>query len=84
MLNLLQNPLFCESCASRSVYSAAVWYYNHLQGAKNVVMITEKQDVVARYSCLNCGVFAITLQVQKGRSHLEFCISSGFYFKIYL
>lgn len=58
------------------MYSAAVWYYNHLAGTMNVVMITEKPDTVARYSCLNSGVFVITLQVHTGRSLLEFCISN--------
>lgn len=38
----------------------------------NVVMITEKQDTVARYSCLNSGVFVITLQVQTGRRPSSF------------
>lgn len=60
-------------CVFRCVYSAAVWYYDHLAGAMNVVMITEKQDTVAQYSCLNSGVFVITLQVQTGRRRQEFC-----------
>ncbi|XP_008291591.1 DIS3-like exonuclease 1 [Stegastes partitus] len=47
---------------TRCVYSAAVWYYNHLAGVMNIVMITEDQDAVARYSSLNSGVFVISVQ----------------------
>lgn len=68
--NEFQEQAYCprekgesqEEWQARCVYSAAVWYYDHLAGAMNVVMITEKQDTVAQYSCLNSGVFVITLQ----------------------
>lgn len=56
-------------CTFRCVYSAAVWYYHHLAGVMDVVMITEDQDTVARYSCLNSGVYVITVQVRMGRKH---------------
>lgn len=58
--NILKSHLVC---VSRCVYSAAAWYYNHLAGAMNVVMITDKQDTVAQYSSLKSGVFVVTLQV---------------------
>ncbi|CAN9506602.1 unnamed protein product [Ophioblennius macclurei] len=51
-----------EEWQTRSVYSAAVWYYNHLAGLISVVMITENKDAVTRYSSLNSGVFVITVQ----------------------
>ncbi|XP_041843619.1 DIS3-like exonuclease 1 isoform X2 [Melanotaenia boesemani] len=51
-----------EKWQTRCVYSAAVWYYNHLAGMMNVVMITEDDDAVAQYSSLNSGVFVITVQ----------------------
>lgn len=64
-------------CAFRCVYSAAVWYYHHLAGVMNIVMITEDQEAVARYSCLNSGVYVITVQVRTGRSFFFFhCLSS--------
>lgn len=54
----------------RSVYSAAVWYYNHLAGLINVVMITEDQDAVAQYCHLTAGVYVITVQVRTRRRGL--------------
>ncbi|XP_074514253.1 DIS3-like exonuclease 1 [Sebastes fasciatus] len=51
-----------EKWQTRCVYSAAVWYYNHLAGMKDVVMITEDQDAVAQYSSLNSGVYVISIQ----------------------
>lgn len=48
----------------RSVYSAAVWYYNHLAGLINVVMITEDQDAVTQYGNLTAGVYVITVQAR--------------------
>ncbi|XP_072235996.1 DIS3-like exonuclease 1 [Leuresthes tenuis] len=51
-----------EKWQTRCVYSAAVWYYNHLAGLMNVVMITEDEDAVARFSSLNSGVYVITVQ----------------------
>lgn len=52
-------------CLCRCVYSAAVWYYNHLAGMKDVWMITEDQDAIAQYSGLNSGVFVISVQVHR-------------------
>ncbi|XP_028297903.1 DIS3-like exonuclease 1 [Gouania willdenowi] len=51
-----------EKWQTRCVYSAAVWYYNHLAGRMNVVMITEDQDAVARYGSLNSGVYVVSVQ----------------------
>ncbi|KAF3686767.1 DIS3-like exonuclease 1 [Channa argus] len=51
-----------EKWQTRCVYSAAVWYFNHLAGMINIVMITEDQDAVARYSSLNSGVYVISVQ----------------------
>lgn len=50
-------------CVCRCVYSAAVWYYNHLAGGMDIVMITEDQDAVAEYSSLHSGVYVISVQV---------------------
>lgn len=47
----------------RCVYSAAVWYYHHLAGVINIVMITDDQDAVTEYSSLNSGVYVISVQV---------------------
>ncbi|XP_070825104.1 DIS3-like exonuclease 1 [Chaetodon trifascialis] len=51
-----------EKWQTRCVYSAAVWYHNHLAGMMDVVMITEDQDAVAQYSSLNSGVYVISVQ----------------------
>ncbi|XP_026234124.1 DIS3-like exonuclease 1 isoform X1 [Anabas testudineus] len=51
-----------EKWQTRCVYSAAVWYYNHLAGMINIVMITEDLDAVARYSSLNSGVYVISVK----------------------
>ncbi|XP_061521072.1 DIS3-like exonuclease 1 isoform X2 [Phycodurus eques] len=51
-----------EQWQTRCVYSAAVWYYNHLAGMMDVVMITEDQDIIAQYSNLHSGVYVISVQ----------------------
>lgn len=51
-----------EKWMTRCVYSAAVWYHNHLAGMMDIVMITEDQDAVAQYSSLNSGVYVISIQ----------------------
>nr|XP_020441270.1 DIS3-like exonuclease 1 [Monopterus albus] len=51
-----------EKWHTRCVYSAAVWYYNHLAGMIPIVMITEDQDAVAQYSCLSSGVYVVSVQ----------------------
>ncbi|XP_044058525.1 DIS3-like exonuclease 1 [Siniperca chuatsi] len=51
-----------EKWQTRCVYSAAVWYYNHLAGMMDIVMITEDQDAVTQYSSLNSGVYVISVQ----------------------
>ncbi|XP_047436352.1 DIS3-like exonuclease 1 isoform X2 [Mugil cephalus] len=51
-----------EKWQTRCVYSAAVWYYNHLAGMMNIVMITEDQEAVAEYSSLHSGVYVISVQ----------------------
>uniref|UniRef100_A0A3P9CKK3 DIS3-like exonuclease 1 n=1 Tax=Maylandia zebra TaxID=106582 RepID=A0A3P9CKK3_9CICH len=53
-----------EKWQTRSVcvYSAAVWYYNHLAGMMNIVMITEDPEAVAQFSSLTSGVYVISVQ----------------------
>ncbi|MED6266919.1 DIS3 mitotic control [Characodon lateralis] len=51
-----------EKWQTRCVYAAAVWYYDHLAGLMNVVMITEDEEAVSRFSSLNSGVFVIRVQ----------------------
>ncbi|XP_023188366.1 DIS3-like exonuclease 1 isoform X1 [Xiphophorus maculatus] len=51
-----------EKWQTRCVYAAAVWYYNHLAGMMNLVMITEDSDAVSRFSSLNSGVYVISVQ----------------------
>ncbi|XP_076743106.1 DIS3-like exonuclease 1 isoform X1 [Maylandia zebra] len=51
-----------EKWQTRCVYSAAVWYYNHLAGMMNIVMITEDPEAVAQFSSLTSGVYVISVQ----------------------
>ncbi|XP_030581044.1 DIS3-like exonuclease 1 isoform X1 [Archocentrus centrarchus] len=51
-----------EKWQTRCVYSAAVWYYNHLAGMMNIVMITEDPEAIAQYSSLTSGVYVISVQ----------------------
>ncbi|XP_061671663.1 DIS3-like exonuclease 1 isoform X2 [Syngnathoides biaculeatus] len=51
-----------EQWQTRCVYSAAVWYYNHLAGMMDIVMITEDPDVIAQYTNLHSGVYVISVQ----------------------
>ncbi|KAF7648914.1 hypothetical protein LDENG_00150350 [Lucifuga dentata] len=51
-----------EKWQTRCVYSAAVWYYNHLAGLKDIVMITEDQAAISQYNSLNSGVYVISFQ----------------------
>uniref|UniRef100_H2MVY5 DIS3-like exonuclease 1 n=1 Tax=Oryzias latipes TaxID=8090 RepID=H2MVY5_ORYLA len=70
--NEFQQYSFCprekgesqEKWQTRCVYSAAVWYYNHLAGMMNVVMITEDEEAVAQYSSLHSGVYVVTDYLQ--------------------
>ncbi|KAM4744521.1 DIS3-like exonuclease 1 [Anableps anableps] len=51
-----------EKWQTRCVYAAAVWYFNHLAGMMDMVMITEDQDAISRFSSLNSGVYVISVQ----------------------
>ncbi|XP_045889168.1 DIS3-like exonuclease 1 [Micropterus dolomieu] len=51
-----------EKWQTRCVYTAAVWYHNHLAGMKDIVMITEDRDAIAQYGSLNSGVYVISVQ----------------------
>ncbi|XP_069572035.1 DIS3-like exonuclease 1 [Brachyistius frenatus] len=51
-----------EKWQTRCVYWAAVWYYNHLAGLMNVVMITQDRAAVDRFSSLSSGVFVVSVQ----------------------
>ncbi|KAE8297743.1 DIS3-like exonuclease 1 [Larimichthys crocea] len=51
-----------EQWQTRCVYSAAVWYHNHLAGMMDIVMITEDRDAIAQYGSLNAGVYVISVQ----------------------
>ena len=53
----------CVFVCTRSVYSAAVWYHDHLVGVKPVVMITEDEAAVAMYSSLHSGIYIVSMQV---------------------
>lgn len=51
-----------EKWYTRCVYSAAVWYYNHLAGTKDIVMISNDQETVSQFNSLNSGVYVISME----------------------
>ncbi|XP_077418863.1 DIS3-like exonuclease 1 isoform X2 [Vanacampus margaritifer] len=59
---LRENGESQEQWQTRCVYSAAVWYYNHLAGVMDVVMITDDQNIIAQYNNLHSGVYVISVQ----------------------
>lgn len=67
---------------TRCVYSAAVWYHNHLAGLKDIVMITDDQDTVAQFSSLNSGVYVISMQDYLHNFWLDLCAAHELYSSI--
>ncbi|XP_053720299.1 DIS3-like exonuclease 1 [Synchiropus splendidus] len=51
-----------EQWQTRCVYSAAVWYHDHLGGQMDIVMVTEEEAAIARYGSQTAGVYVISLQ----------------------
>ncbi|KAM6245727.1 DIS3-like exonuclease 1 isoform 3-T3 [Spheniscus humboldti] len=51
-----------EKWQTRSIYNAAVWYYNHCLGQMPVVMVTEDEDAVRQYGNETEGVFVISFK----------------------
>ncbi|XP_060031688.1 DIS3-like exonuclease 1 [Erinaceus europaeus] len=48
-----------EKWQTRSIYTAAAWYYHHCQGKMPIVMVTEDEEAVQRYGSETEGVFVI-------------------------
>ncbi|XP_040536157.1 LOW QUALITY PROTEIN: DIS3-like exonuclease 1 isoform X2 [Gallus gallus] len=51
-----------EKWQTRSIYNAAVWYYNHCLGQMPVVMVTEDEDAIRQYGNETGGVFVISFK----------------------
>ncbi|KFR02537.1 DIS3-like exonuclease 1, partial [Nipponia nippon] len=51
-----------EKWQTRSIYNAAVWYYNHCLGQMPVVMVTEDEDAIRQYGSETEGVFVISFK----------------------
>ncbi|POI25476.1 hypothetical protein CIB84_010774, partial [Bambusicola thoracicus] len=51
-----------EKWQTRSIYNAAVWYYNHCVGQMPVVMVTEDEDAIRQYGNETEGVFVISFK----------------------
>ncbi|XP_075620126.1 DIS3-like exonuclease 1 isoform X1 [Balearica regulorum gibbericeps] len=51
-----------EKWQTRSIYNAAVWYYNHCLGQMPVVMVTEDEDAIRQYGNETEGVFVISFK----------------------
>ncbi|KAG8440779.1 hypothetical protein GDO86_006494 [Hymenochirus boettgeri] len=47
---------------TRCIYNSCVWYYQHCQGKIPVVMVTEDESVVKKYSTETQGVYVISFQ----------------------
>ncbi|XP_071112514.1 DIS3-like exonuclease 1 [Haliotis cracherodii] len=68
--NEFQKYAYCERQAReplndwhiRSTYQAAEWFYNHLAGQMPVVMVTQNQEAVAKYSNRTLNVFVMCLK----------------------
>lgn len=60
---IFQKSYFRLCFFSRSIYSAAVWYYNHCLGQMPVVMVTEDEDAIKQYGNETEGVFVISFKV---------------------
>ncbi|XP_010570392.1 PREDICTED: DIS3-like exonuclease 1 isoform X2 [Haliaeetus leucocephalus] len=52
-----------EKWQTRSIYNAAVWYYNHCLGQMPVVMVTEDEDAIRQYGNETEGVFVISFKL---------------------
>ncbi|XP_039996945.1 DIS3-like exonuclease 1 isoform X2 [Xiphias gladius] len=61
-MNFKSIPTVFERRGRAKKSGRPVWYYNHLAGMMDIVMITEDQEAVAQYSCLNSGVYVISVQ----------------------
>ncbi|KGL77635.1 DIS3-like exonuclease 1, partial [Tinamus guttatus] len=57
-----QTKILFKLCFSRSIYNAAVWYYNHCLGQMPVVMVTEDEDAIRQYGNETEGVFVISFK----------------------
>lgn len=66
---------YFKLCFPRSIYNAAVWYYNHCLTQMPVVMVTEDEDAIGQYGNETEGVFVISFKVmcQKNRSSFPLC-----------
>ena len=53
----------CALCFSRSIYSAAVWYYHHCQERMPIVMVTDDEEAAQQYGSETGGVFVISFKV---------------------
>lgn len=73
--NEICQKSYFRLCFSRSIYNAAVWYYNHCLGQMPVVMVTEDEDAIRQYGNETEGVFVISFKVtcQKNRGSFSLC-----------
>ncbi|XP_007127910.1 DIS3-like exonuclease 1 isoform X3 [Physeter macrocephalus] len=51
-----------EKWQSRSIYSAATWYYHHCQDRMPIVMVTEDEEAIQQYGSETEGVFVISFK----------------------
>ncbi|XP_072818303.1 DIS3-like exonuclease 1 isoform X1 [Vicugna pacos] len=51
-----------EKWQSRSIYSAAVWYYHHCQDRMPIVMVTEDEETIQQYGSDTEGVFVVSFK----------------------
>lgn len=73
--NEICQKSYFKLCSSRSIYNAAVWYFNHCLGQMPVVMVTEDEDAIKQYGNETEGVFVISFKVmcQKNQRRFPLC-----------
>ncbi|KAG8574971.1 hypothetical protein GDO81_009404, partial [Engystomops pustulosus] len=51
-----------EDWQTRCIYNSCVWYYQHCYATVPVIMVTEKEDVIRRYSNETEGVYVLSFK----------------------
>ncbi|XP_068131120.1 DIS3-like exonuclease 1 [Hyperolius riggenbachi] len=51
-----------EDWQTRCIYNSSVWYYQHLQAKMPVVMVTENEEVIRKYSNETGGVYVLSFK----------------------
>ncbi|KAL7980201.1 hypothetical protein Chor_001469 [Crotalus horridus] len=58
----LKGLINVNADSPRSIYNAAVWYYNHFSGQMPIVMVTEDEEAIQLFGSETEGVFVISFK----------------------